>query len=270
MTERKLSNKEKIEKLHKVRSEFTEVTKAVQGVFSTEDVVYELMAMRKYNSEEMYNKLMEVGVFKLDNVSDFLFAGISVSKEQLDDWGLLVKETNTLLISGRFIVPIKNVAGEVIAWVGWYPDNRKYVTTPTYGFKREVYFFNEEVTRESLGKTIFLVEGIFDTLSLSSLGYNVIGNMGLPLSLYKRKVLRRYGKVVRLPDNDLAGMSTVPHLNEVTGKSKKNMWVIDNPNVLGRLPTGIKDIDDYIKLRGSESKAELDILMSRSITYKLK
>jgi hypothetical protein len=48
------------------------------------------------------------------------------------------------------------------------------------------------------------------------------------------------------------------------------MWVIDNPNVLGRLPIGVKDIDDYIKLKGDACKAEIDKLLSRSITYRLK
>lgn len=261
--------KERLDELHKVRKEFTAFTKKVQEIFSTEEVVYELMARRGYASEEMYNKLMEIGVFKVDNISDFLITGLDISAEQMKQWGL-VSNDNLLLIGGRYIVPIKDVKGDVIAWVGWYPDNRKYVTTPTYGFKREVYFFNEDATIDMFGKDVFLVEGIFDTISLSAMGYNVIGNMGLPLSLYKRKVLHRFGKIIRLPDNDLAGMSTIPHLNDASGKTKKNMWVIDNRNVLCRLPHGIKDIDDYIKVRGVESKAELDKVLNRNLTYRLK
>lgn len=264
-----LSKGEMLKKLNTVRSEFTEFTTKVQEAYSTDEVIYELMAMRGYGTEVMYNKLKEVGVFKLNNVSDFLIAGITVTDEQLKEWGVLTAN-NMFLCGGRFIIPIRNVSGDVIAWVGWFPDNRKYITTATYGFKREIYFFNEQITPDCYGQDIILVEGIFDTLSLSAMGYNVIGNMGLPLSVYKRKVLHRFGKIIRLPDNDNAGMSTVPYLNETTGKSKKNMWVIDNPNVLGRLPIGVKDIDDYIKLKGDACKAEIDKLLSRSITYRLK
>jgi DNA primase len=79
------------------------------------------------------------------------------------------------------------------------------------------------------------------------LGFPVLGNMGLDMSLMKTEILSRFGKVIAIPDNDNAGRGTNPYLNSFSGKGKKMAWTIKNENVIVQLPNGVKDSDDFIK-----------------------
>ena len=109
--------------------------------------------------------------------------------------------------------------------------------------------YKDEETGEVLESTglVYLVEGIFDTLSLRSLGFPVLGNMGLDMSLMKTEILSRFGKVIAIPDNDNAGRGTNPYLSGISGKGKKMAWTIKNENVIVKLPKGVKVSDDFIK-----------------------
>lgn len=263
-----LSLKDARAKLRTVRSELTHYVDVITKAFFSEDVVYELMCMRHYNSEAMFNTLCAVGMFRFNTLSDLL-AIANVDKQKLIDWGITLPN-GFCGLEKRFVVPIRAVNGEVVALVGYYPDSRKYITTPTFGFSREACFFNSELYESganALGCDTFLVEGIFDSLSLRSLGFPALGNMGLPLSVYKRSVLRRYKNIIAIPDNDLAGMSTIPMLNKLSGKTKKNIWMIDNPHVFVRLPKGVKDIDDLVK--GYDCAEALSNACHGSLIYKI-
>lgn len=257
-----------LDKVIEVRNGLTDVTNKLISVFSTDEIIAEVMSLRKYNispyAKEMEKTLREVGIFKLDYISEIQFILPNLTNEQLKSFGLVDRNGNYLL-AGRYAIPIRDITGKVTALVGWYPDVKKYVTTPTYGFSKDGQFFNmecfqqsfdgeypkykDEETGEILESTglVYLVEGIFDTLSLRSLGFPALGNMGLDMSLMKTEILSRFGKVIGIPDNDNAGMGTNPYLNRISNKGKKLAWVIKNENVIVQLPKGVKDSDDFIK-----------------------
>lgn len=257
-----------LDKVIEVRNGLTDLVDKLIKVFSTDEVISEVMSLRKYTtspySEAMEKTLREVGVFKLDYVSDIEIVEPEITMEQLKLYGLVDRNGNYLL-QGRYAIPIRDINGLVTAVVGWYPDVKKYVTTPTYGFSKDGQFFNiecyaksfdgdypkykDESTGEILESRglVYLVEGIFDTLSLRSLGFPALGNMGLDMSMAKTEILTRFGKVIAIPDNDNAGRGTNKYLNGFSGKNKNMSWLIKNENVVVQLPKGVKDSDDFIK-----------------------
>lgn len=240
----------KYEDVIRVRKELTAFYDEVSKVYSTDDVIYSLMSKRGYTSKEMYNTLKEVGVTYVSYLSDLLLFA-DASETQLKEWGLLDKNGNYLL-SGRYCVPIRDIEGYICALVGWDENggSRKYVTTPTLGFSRDTTFFNIELytdKRYNKDDTVYVVEGIFDTLSLRSLGLMSLGNMGLQMSTIKSEILTRWGKVVAIPDNDRAGRTVNPIINTKDWNFAKDIWEIKNDHVFVILPDGVKDVDDFVK-----------------------
>jgi len=241
--------KEGYDRLKKVRDGITAFTDRLISVGCTDEIVYELMGRRRYTSVGMFNTLKKVGIFKFDYVSELRIIDPTVTDAQLKDWGM-VTDSGDYLLRGRYVTPIRDIAGRVTALVGWYPDVKKYVTTPTYGFSRDTQFFNIDCYRQSIekcGGVVYLVEGIFDTLSLMSLGLPAIGNMGIELSPFKTQSLTRFGKVVAIPDNDSAGRGVSPFTSAVSGKKRKMVWGIENEHVFVTLPKTVKDVDDFIR-----------------------
>lgn len=256
-----------MDKVLEIRNGLTDLVDKLTTVFSTDEVIDEVMTRRKYitspYADQIRATLKEVGIFKLDYVSDIQMVVPDIPAETLKSYGLLDRNGEYLL-RGRFTVPIRDIMGRVTALTGWFPDVKKYVTTPTYGFSKDGQFFNIECFAKSFDGDypkykdengeefdskglVYLVEGIFDTLALRSLGFPALGNMGLDMSLLKTEILTRFGKVIAIPDNDKAGMATNPYLNRLSGKAKKTQWLIKNEHVIVQLPQGVKDSDDFVK-----------------------
>lgn len=238
-----------MQKLQRVREELTTATDILIEKMSTPQVIYDLMSMRGYTSEAMFNTLYEVGIFRIDNLAELMLLLPNATEKQLNEWGFLTTNNNFIL-AGRYSVPIRDMAGKVTAIVGWYPDGRKYITTPTYGFSKDTQFFNIETFTDNIQKhngVIYLVEGIFDALSLRSLGLPVYANMGLEMSSIKSSMLSRHSKVIAIPDNDNAGRSASPYTNGVSGKKKSFIWQFSIPNVFIKLPKKVKDCDDLVR-----------------------
>lgn len=259
-----------LKKLVKVREELTEFFNRVSKVFSTDEVIRELMIRRKYHREEMYHTLKEVGLFKCDYISELRMVDPNVTDEQLKLWGIMT-ESGDYILSGRYVVPIRDINNKVTALVGWYPDQRKYITTPTFGFSKDAQFFNIECYKDCMEKhngIVYLVEGIFDTLSLRSQGLSAIGNMGLEMSIIKTQILNRYRKVIAIHDNDNAGRKTSPFTNKGVGKNAKFIWKIETEHVFVDLPNGVKDVDDFIVFY--ECKEDLEGCADKSLLVKLK
>lgn len=257
-----------VESVLDIRCRLTELVDILIDTYSTDEVISEVMSLRGYNfspySEEIRKTLKEVGIFKFDYISDLTLVSPKTTNEELNLFGL-VNSDGSYFLSGRYVVPIRDIAGRVTALVGWYPDVKKYLTTTTIGFSKSGQFFNmecfsksfdgdyakykDEETNEVLESKglVYLVEGIFDTLSLRSLNLPALGNMGLDMSLVKSEILTRFNKVIAIPDNDRAGMRTNPYLNRLSGSGKGTEWTIKNNHVIVQLPKGVKDVDDFIK-----------------------
>ncbi len=242
-------SQEGYERLKSVRAELSVFVKKLTNFGCTENVLHELMVRRNYTTQKMYDTLKELGIFKFDYISELKMVDPTVTDEQLKLWGVMT-ESGEYILKGRYVVPIRDIAGKVTALVGWYPDVKKYVTTPTYGFIRDAQFFNIECYKHSItacNGVVYLVEGIFDAISLRSLGLPALGNMGLEMSPLKTQMLLRFKKVIAIPDTDNSGKGVCPYTARVSGKKKKFVWDIENDHVFVSLPKGVKDVDDFIK-----------------------
>lgn len=238
-----------VKELQIVRNELTQFYNNMSKQVSTETTIFEVMGLRKYVTEEMYETLMEMGIWKVNNTSDIFYYDKKVTEKQLKLWGLLT-DNGDFLLKGRYVIPVRNISGQVISLIGWFPDFKKYITAPTVGFSRDTSFYNLDCYQKSIeeyGGLVFLVEGIFDTIAGKSLGLPFLGNMGLELSPIKTEILTRFNKVVAIPDNDKAGASVIPYKNSFSGKATKFVWNIKNEHIFTILPHGIKDMDDYIR-----------------------
>lgn len=245
-----MATREEIAMVKKVRTGLTKFFDIICSKFCTDDLVHEIMYLRGYTSQEMFNTIKEMGVFKVKHSTDLLLFS-DVTMEDLKIWGICDKD-GKFLLSERYVFAIRDISGNVTALVGWDKDGgpKKYLTTSTYGFSRDACFFNLDCYKYSMEKcngVIYVVEGIFDTIALRSLGFAVIGNMGLEMSKIKSEILTRFKKVIAIHDNDMAGKGTNPMLNGISGKSPRFIWKIQNQFVFVLLPTGVKDIDELIR-----------------------
>lgn len=232
-----------IEEISLIRKELTDFYSKVSKIYSTDNVIEDLMGIRKYTTDKMRNLLKELGIWRVSNLSDITSLLDMRKYKTYQQWGL--EKDGKFILSNRFVIPIKAIDGLVTALVGEYPDQRKYITTPTIGFVREAQFFNMECYSDYVTNgdgVVFLVEGIFDTLALKSEGLPALGAMGLNLGPIKSEILLRFKKVVVMTDTDKPGRSVLPF-----GDGKKK-WNIKNDVVFARIAVeGIKDPDDLIK-----------------------
>lgn len=169
-----------------------------------DDVISEICSLRNYQIDRMYSILEE---------AEFIRVGeglIDTSKfTNIEDFGLLT-DHGVFLLEGRYIFPVKDMLGNVLALIGWFPDEKKYITTPSKFFSKECLFYGmEQLSRTGIGKTYFLVEGIFDVLSIRSLGFNCVGQMGIVTSKYKKSLYGLFKRVIGIPDNDSGGSGIV-------------------------------------------------------------
>lgn len=250
--EKKFSRTEAVALATKIRDEYTVFYNQVAAFYSSDAVIADLMRRREYTSPEMYQVLKEVGVTRVSYLSELDMAIPLSTFETLQYWGLTDRNGNYLL-ADRFVIPIRDIAGRVTALVGWFPDERKYITTPTFGFSKDAQFFNMETYERHLHllsadtdykDNVYLCEGIFDTLSLRSLGLFGLGNMGLGLSPFKREILSRFGHIYAIPDADKAGRGVLPY----SGIDSRFKWKLNQQATFVELHIdGVKDVDDLIR-----------------------
>ena len=164
--------------------------------------VDELCAMRGYVDEHQRNliKEMKLGYCQIEDTENL--------GDMRRELGLVSKKDNFLL-NERFIVPVHNVENRIVALIGYLNDTKKYITTPSPYFSKECMFFNfnqaYELSWREYNGFVILVEGIFDCLSLRSIGLPCIATMGASVSKFKCELLKLFKKVLAIPDDDDTG-----------------------------------------------------------------
>lgn len=214
------------------------------------DVISDLCDKRLYfDSFDRWSILFrEVGIAYVTGDFDIL------KNPDFYDLGLFSKE-GKFLLRERFIIPVRDILGNIIALIGWYPDNKRYITTPSKYFSKEALFFGmDQLGAGGLFKPAFVVEGIFDSLALRSFGFRAYAHMGVSGSKYKLAMYGLFGSITAIPDNDDTGRSVL--LKDgwqipVSGRYLRWKGVLDG-NIR------IKDIDDFCNLFEEDSvKGEL-------------
>lgn len=119
------------------------------------------------------------------------------------------------VFAGRYIVPIKDIHGTVVGFVGRLPDdevtddNPKYINScNSIAFRKRETFFNAECLLEKTD-SVLIVEGVFDALSYIAAGIKgVISPLGSSLSDAHLEILRKFTKkkIVLAFDRDKPGV----------------------------------------------------------------
>lgn len=214
----------------KYRDELTEVHQILKSNFEA-DYVSELASIRGYVSQQQLDLIeeMQLGICSID---PSLFEGYS---SELN----LLTQTGRFLLDNRFIIPVTMPNGDLVSLIGYYPDKRKYITIPTPFFSRECLFFNfEQAYGLSWGQYdgfVILVEGIFDCLSLRSIGLPAIATMGATVSKIKCELLKLFRKVLAIPDDDATGSKAID-------PGSKLAWNVPSTTTFLRFKGGTLDI----------------------------
>lgn len=211
-------------------------------------LVKEVCEKRLYfdSYDKWFNMLSKTGlVFVTEDTCDYN----KISKEEFKDLGLFTDDGKFLLDS-RYIIPVRDMLGNIIALIGWYPDSKKYITTPSKFFSKDCLFFGlEQLSNTGIGKDYFVVEGIFDSLSLRSLGYNAVACMGISSSKVKEILYGLFKKIIAIPDNDTQGRRVIKNdLWNIPRNGSYLRWsgglsLSDNDETIN-----IKDIDRFCSL----------------------
>lgn len=198
----------------------------------TDVVVHNICKLREYYPERMGDILAKAGFMFIEG-NESVFDPL---EDGGDDLGLF-KDGKFLLVN-RFIFPVRDMLGNTVALIGWFPDDKKYITTPSKLFSKSCLFYGmEQLGETGIGKNYYLCEGIFDVLSVRSLGIPAIGQMGINTSRVKEAMYPMFGKLIATPDNDRQGRDVLWN----------NKWALpSNSSYLRWVGDTSKDIDKLI------------------------
>lgn len=226
----------------------------------------EVCNLRGYVHQEQHDLLEQI------HIGQSYLPDISVLGDKAKDLGIYT-ENEYYLLDGRYVIPIYDIASNLVAMVGWYPDYKKYITTSSMFFAKNMLYFNiEHAYRLSWSKyngVVFLVEGIFDALSLRAIGLPAIATMGANVSSPKSEILKQFSKIVAVPDNDKTGKKS-----RTVGT--KDSWVVPKNTtflkITGKCKTEfgdlkVKDIDNLISYYPVEEVREILLEVSRSTKF---
>ena len=235
--------------------------------FYNESYADELCAIRGYPDDEYNNnpqkdliKEMQLGYCEIDDLDEI--------RTFPESFGLITKKGNFLL-NGRFIIPVHTISNDLITLIGYYPDSRKYITLATRFFSKEVMYFNfnqaYNLSWEKYNGLVILVEGIFDCLSLRSIGLPALATMGSTVSKIKGELLKVFRKVLAIPDDDKTG-------HKALNRYSKYGWHVPDNTTFIKFVGGhmnfngnklhCKDIDNFVSWYDADSVRE--ILLSYS------
>ena len=111
------------------------------------------------------------------------------------------------LMSGRIVIPIRNLHGQLVAYAGRALDNRPPKYKLPAGFRKALELFNLQRAMATGGRIVIVVEGYFDCVRVHQAGFPcVVALMGSSLSAAQESSLRRHFEgIVLILDGDAAG-----------------------------------------------------------------
>lgn len=110
------------------------------------------------------------------------------------------------LLSGRIVIPIRNQAGEIVAYAGRAVDGKPPKYQLPAGFRKGLELFHLDRALATGSHTVIVVESYFDCLRVHQAGFpSVVALMGSSLSRAQETVLvERFERVVVMLDGDSA------------------------------------------------------------------
>jgi DNA primase len=144
------------------------------------------------------------------NFKQYIYTKFSnLEPDVIDTYGLFDRNGD-FFFAGRYIIPIRDLRGNVVAFAGRAKDKdeaHKYINTAdNFVFHKHEHLFN--IDRALVKGFVYVVEGYFDALSLISSGIpNVVATMGASFSDTHLKLLKNK-EVIFAFDNDKVGIES--------------------------------------------------------------
>lgn len=135
---------------------------------------------------------------------------ISEIPEELQHDSLGFCRGDSIIFSGRYVYPVKDVKGDVMGFCGYDKfEDPKYLDSVNYGYKAKAYsLWGMERLREyyTSDLPVYFVEGIVCALYLRECGMQSLAALGSNFSPYVTEIMRRFGsRAVVVNDSDEAG-----------------------------------------------------------------
>ena len=166
------------------------------------------------------------------------------------------------------IIPIKTFSGVIVGFVGWDMNNslkkeQGAVDLPTYRtsgkrvFDKNSYFLMDaEVIHRNFSKsTIFIVDGVFDAISLNYRGIPTISLLGSYPSSIQLYMLHWFKHIYVISDNDVAGYKMYVRIKTAI------------PRTVRIMQAKTKDIDDFLKSYSKEAEKFLMDIITKPKLY---
>lgn len=214
--------------------------------------------LRKRGITDKIIKEFNIGLSLEDNKLTSLLENKKINLETSYNIGLLNKSGINYYdtFTSRIMIPIYDNYGNLSGYTArtyLKDDKNKYINSKeNVIYKKSDILFNyynaKDVAR--LNKSIILVEGNMDAITLSSHGIkNVCALMGVVISQAQIKALQKLNsKIILMLDSDNAGKSATLSIGEELHKNKLDTYVI-------RL-SDAKDPDEYINKFGVDKLKE--------------
>ena len=238
-----------------------------------DQVVENICKLRKYDSQSMYEELLKVGFVFIPETLD-----VSILRNPKFSKLGLFTQNGRFLLTNRYMFPVRDMLGGILAFIGWYPDEKRYITTPSELFRKDCLFFGlDQLKGSGINSRYVLVEGIFDSIAVRSLGYNCVAQMGSSASPQKEVLYGLFSRLIAIPDADKTGREVVSKNKwRLPANSSYVVWYQNREENIVKQNSkekGVKDIDDLVKVYGEEySRYLLEDAMedsSRVVSYKI-
>ena len=210
----------------------------------TSKLAQEYIKKRKLNNETL--KSFQIGY---SGKFDELYRALKqegFGEQEILESGLVNKNDNGKFIDryrNRLMFPICDVRGRVIAFGGRVLDDSKpkYINSPeNIVYSKGRHLFGLNVAKKGDTKTLLIVEGYMDVISLHQRGItNVVAALGTALTQQQGWLLRKNTEKVILGfDSDGAGQTAIVRSLEILQNMGCDMRVLQME--------GAKDPDEYI------------------------
>ena len=147
----------------------------------------------------------------------------------------------------RLMFTIKDVRDRVIAFGGRALDDSKpkYINSPdTVVYNKGRHLFAMNIAKKSREKSIMLVEGYMDAISLHQRGVNnVVASLGTAMTEHQGRLLKEFEKVIIGYDADSAGQGATARSLEILQTLGYDIRILQI--------SGAKDPDEFIVKYGS-------------------
>ena len=228
-----------LNKMIEYRKEFTEYVKKLQ-FNSNKEELDNLATIRKFDRD----LLEKLGVFYIGKEAEMLIPDENgkIDNIKYKKFGIISPTNNRPIYSDRFIIPLYDLNGYIMALVGYSLNSKqRYIYSNTEYFFRNDILYNLQIYEKCVKDGYVIVtEGITDCIRLLNMGFtNVMSTAGAHRSLWMMQMLDNIDNIIFIPDRDRAGDGT------------KEYWITHNYTRL-LVPFYCKDLDEFAKRSDKE------------------